>query len=262
MNIPCGFLFSAVAVVLLSVPAAPRHAAASAQSVQPEAAQLLALANQARGEAAAGPLKWDESLAVAAREHCLRMATEGHLSHRYPGELDVSQRAGKAGARFSLIEENIALGPTPAEIHEQWMYSQGHRTNLLNPKVDRVGIAVVASGGVLYATADYSRGVQNLNPSEVEARVAALIQPRGVVMLRDTQVARDACSMEKGIPSSAGDTRPMFVIRWQDSELGQLPEGLTQQIATGLYHKAAVGSCNPTGVEGTFTLYRVAVLLY
>ena len=31
----------------------------------------------------------------------------------------------------------------------------GHRTNLLNPEVDRVGVAVVATRGVLYAVADY-----------------------------------------------------------------------------------------------------------
>ena len=68
-----------------------------------------------------------------------------------------AERAGQAGAHFSLIEENVAVGPTPAAIHDGWMHSPGHRTNLLNPEVDRVGIAVVASRGELYAVADYAR---------------------------------------------------------------------------------------------------------
>jgi hypothetical protein len=261
VNIPGKYLSALLAVVLLSI-SANRYDAAFAQTVQPEAAQLLALANQARAEAGAGPLKWDESLAIAAREHSLRMAAEGPLSHRYPGELALSERAGKTGAHFSVIEENIALGPTPAEIHEEWMHSEGHRTNLLNPEVDRVGIAVVASRGLLYATADYSRGVQSLSQREVEARVAAFIQPRGLMILRDSQAARDACAMESGIPASAGDSRPRFIMRWQDSDLSKLPEGLTQRIETGLYHKAAVGSCGATSVAGSFTAYRVAVILY
>jgi hypothetical protein len=230
--------------------------------MQPEAEQLLALANQARAAAGTRPLQWDDSLATAARKHCLRMAAEGPISHQYPGELDVSERAGQAGARFSLIEENVAIGPTPPEIHSEWMHSSGHRTNLLNPAVDRVGIAVVGSRGVLYATADYSRGVQDLNASQVEARVAALIRPQGLTISTNPTVARDACIMESGVPRSAGSARPGFIMRWQDSELNQLPSALMQRLATGRYKQAVIGSCSPTGAEDTFTAYRVAVLLY
>jgi hypothetical protein len=240
--------------------ALPQRPAAPAQGIQPEAAQLLALANQARAAAGAGPLKWDNSLAVAARKHCLRMAAEGPIAHRYPGELDVSERASQAGAHFSIIEENVAIGPTPPEIHEEWMHSAGHRTNLLNPQVDRVGIAVVASRGVLYATADYARGVQDLGPSEVEARVAALIRPSGLEISADPNVARTACSMDSGVP--AGSARPGFIMRWQDSELSQLPRVLSEHLASGRYKQAAIGSCSPAGADNTFTAYRIAVLLY
>ncbi len=74
------------------------------QTLQPEAEQLLALANEARAAHGASPLRWDPALAAAARQHCLRMAAEGPISHRYGGEADVSERAGQAGAQFSLIE--------------------------------------------------------------------------------------------------------------------------------------------------------------
>jgi uncharacterized protein YkwD len=44
------------------------------QAMQPEAEQLLALANESRAAHGAGPLRWDPELAMAARQHCLRMA--------------------------------------------------------------------------------------------------------------------------------------------------------------------------------------------
>ena len=117
----------------------------SSHAIQAEAWQLLQLANQARAQAGAAPLRWDAALATAARQHCLRMAADHSISHQYPGEPDVSARAAQAGAHFSLIEENVALASTPTEIHDLWMHSPGHRDNLLNPQVDHVGVALVAS---------------------------------------------------------------------------------------------------------------------
>ena len=115
------------------------------------------------------------------------MAAEGPIAHRYPGELNLSERAGLAGVHFDLVEENVAIGPTPTVIHDEWMHSTGHRENMLNPEVDRVGIAVVASRGVLYATADYARGVQALSQTEIEKLVAELIRR---VELRLAEVLR------------------------------------------------------------------------
>ena len=87
----------------------------------------MALANQARAAAGAPPLRWDNALAEAALKHTLRMVAEGPIAHQYPGELSVSERAGFTGAHFVLIEENVAIGATPAEIHDEWMHSKGHR---------------------------------------------------------------------------------------------------------------------------------------
>jgi hypothetical protein len=250
-------------LVLISLPfSAWSQLPESATVSQSDAEQLMALANQSRKASGAGPLKWDGALAIAARKHCLRMAAEGPISHRYPGELDLSERAGQAEAHFSLIEENVAIGPSAAGIHDEWMHSSGHRTNLLNPEVDRVGIAVVASRGVLYAVADYARGVQSLNATQVEARVAGLIRQKGLSIAGDPAYARAACAMNSGIPHSADGSQPGFIMRWQDSEMNVLPSALTGRLASGQYHQAAVGSCSPAGVDGTFTAYRVAVLLY
>jgi hypothetical protein len=262
MNTLGKYLVMILALLVARGGALSQQGQAQQASMQPEVEQVLALANQARGAMGAGPLKWDQALADAARKHCLRMTAEGPISHRYPGELDLTERAGQAGAHFNLIEENVAIGPTPAEIHDEWMHSPGHRSNLLNPEVDRVGIAVVASRGVLYATADYAHGVKDLTPTEIEAQVATLLRPSNVAIGGNAAAARTACAMDSGVPRSTDGSPPGFVMRWQDSELNKLPEALAHQLASGQYRQAAVGSCRPSGVDGTFTAYRVAVLLY
>jgi hypothetical protein len=240
----------------------PNRQMAAGQMMPAAAEQLTALANQARAQAGAGRLEWDESLAAAARQHCLRMAAEGPISHRYGGEADLATRAGQTGAHFDMIEENVAVGSTAAEIHEEWMHSPGHRTNLLNPDVNRVGAAVVYARGVLYAAADYARSVQALTQAQVEARVAELIRASGVSIRTNNAQARAACGTDHGLPASQGGPQAMFVMRWQDSELGSLPGALTERIASGRYRQAAVGSCPAQGLAGSFTAYRVAVLLY
>jgi hypothetical protein len=233
-----------------------------AANIQTADEQLLALANQARAQVGAGRLKWDSALAAAALYHCRRMAVEGPIAHRYNGEPDLAGRAGQAGAHFDLIEENVAVGPSAAAIHEEWMNSPGHRTNLLNSEIDHIGVAVVESRGVLYAVADYSRAVESLTASEVEARVAALIAAKGISILGDSSLARRACATDEGAPRGPGGAMPGFVMRWQSADLTQLPKALADRLATGRYRRAAVGSCPAQGLDGSFTAYRLAVLLY
>ncbi len=234
----------------------------SSANLQPESEQIFALANEARAKAGVGRLQWDPALAAAALYHCQRMAAEGPIAHRYGGEADVSGRAAKAGAHFSVIEENVAVGPSADAIHAEWMQSPGHRSNLLSPDVDHVGVAVVAARGELYAVADYSRAVEQLSAPQVEARVASLIRVSGVAILADPSVARSACTSDAGMPRTAGAPMLRFIMRWQDADLTRLPQTLVQKLASGNYRQAAVGSCPAQIAEGSFTAYRVAVLLY
>lgn len=260
-----GLVLSLVSIAALIAPVvwsqAPRQDA-QRPSIQPEAWRIVELANQARATVGAGPLKWDAALAEAARQHCLRMAAEGQIAHQYAGELDPSGRAKQAGAHFSLIEENVAVGPDPATIHDAWMHSPHHRTNLLNPDVDRIGVALVAGRDGLYAVADYERAVSSLTQAQVEQAIAGLLQSGGVALVRDATLARAACSTDEGLPRSASGAQPRFIMRWQDADLSHLPQALEDRLASGKYSQAAVGSCPTQGQEGAFTAYRIAVLLY
>ncbi len=232
------------------------------EAIQAGAWQIVLLANQARAAAGVRPLRWDQALAVAARLHCLRMAAEGKIAHRYANEPGLSARAAQAGAHFSLIEENVAMAADPASIHDAWMQSPGHRANLLNAAVDRVGVAVVAVADGVYAVADYERSVPLLTQAQVENTVTGMVRAGGVAILPDASLARAACATDNGLPRPSTGPRPRFIMRWQDADLTQLPEALTDKLATGKYRQAAVGSCPPQGQEGPFTAYRIAVLLY
>jgi hypothetical protein len=102
--------------------------------------------------------------------------------------------------------------------------------------------------------------VEQLRVPQVETRVAALVRVSGVAILTDPRVARAACAMDEGMPR--GVAMPGFLMRWQDADLTRLPQALVQKLASGNYRQAAVGSCAARGQEGSFTTYRVAVLLY
>ncbi|HEY2861214.1 MAG TPA: CAP domain-containing protein [Terracidiphilus sp.] len=255
--------FSAWMLLCLLVSASLCAAAQQPMGSRREAAEeLFALANQSRAQSGAGPLKWDRALADAAFLHCERMVQEGEISHRYGGEPDLTARAAASGAHFSLIEENIALGPHAARIHQGWLASPGHRRNLLNPEVDRVGIAVIESRGDLYAVADYAQAVAVLSTAQVEGQIAGLIHMGGVEIRRDPHDARLACAEDRGIPGGATGPQALFVMRWQGADLDHLPQDLVNRLGTGRYRSAEVGACPAHSDQGGFTVYRLAVLLY
>jgi len=246
-----------VLLILSMLLAAPLLSHGSA--LQHEEKMLFDLANQARAEQHLAPLRWDPTLAAAARAHAQRMSQEATLSHRYPGEAELKERCGQTGAHFSLIEENIGEGTSLNLIHDGWLHSPGHRANLLNPRIDLVGVAVVHADGFFYAVTDFSQGVQVLSQREVEAKVGTLLSAQGIAIANENEEARAYCSNAHFEPSQ---NPPSYRMHWQTPELTQLPRELVTELASGGYRLAAVGSCPTVGLDGTFTAYRVGVLLY
>ncbi len=187
------------------------------------------------------------------------MVENQSIAHRFEGEPDLATRAGEAGAHFSLIEENVALDSRAEALHEDWMLSPHHRANLLKPEADRVGIAVVSSGGFNYAVADYARAVPVLTQAQVEADFARLLRARGLAILKDPAEAREYCAQST---TARRRTTPHYRMVWQNADVTQLPQQLVDQLASREYESAVVGGCPPNNLAGSFTVYRVAVLLY
>jgi uncharacterized protein YkwD len=233
--------------------------AVSQGNPSPDEQALLELANQARAQHHLPPLRWDSALAVAARNH-LRwvLRNPNDLQHQYPGEPDLVTRGGNAGARFGTISENIAgHGQTPADLHNTWMTSPVHRANLLDPKLNVVGIAVAQNQGLLFAVEDFGRDVPALTPEAVERQVQKLLQAQGFSPAPSNEDARKTCTMSQG---QAG--YPKLVIQWDGSDISHLPDAVLQNLDKTKYKTAAVGACPGRQPNQQFTTYHIALLLY
>ena len=230
--------------------------AARPQAGTPETA-LLEAANRDRAALGLPALQWDMSLAAAARAHAQKLAQLNTLSHQLPGEPPLQDRARQSGARFSVIAENVAEGPSLSGLHAQWMNSPPHRANLLATDMNAVGIAVVQGNGMLFAVEDFSLAVPELNLDAQELQVATQLSARGLRMVSATSEARKTCDMDRGW---AGQ-KPLAVLRYETPDLSRLPDDIEAKLQSGKYKSAAVGACD-AGSSAGFSRFRIAVLLY
>jgi uncharacterized protein YkwD len=118
---------------------------------------LLSSVNEARRGQGLPPLRWDESLAAAARRHAAVMAEHGSAQHAFGGEPGLSARVKQTGAHFSWLSENVTQGPTSEFIHAQFMHSPSHRANIVDMDMNSIGIGVVERDGQLYAVEDFAQ---------------------------------------------------------------------------------------------------------
>jgi hypothetical protein len=223
----------------------------------PDEKFLLDATNRERAAAGLQPLKWDDTLAAAARQHAQLMAHENLLSHQLPDEAPLDQRVAQAGAKFAMVAENIAVGPNPGEIHDGWMHSPGHRKNILNAELTAIGIATTRGSGGLFAVQDFSRQVANLSLQQQEEKIIALLNETSLQASDATEDARKTCAMDRDYAGRSA----LYVIRFEVTDLSNLPDELLKKISSRNYRKGAVGACLG-GDAGGFTRYRIAVLLY
>jgi uncharacterized protein YkwD len=119
--------------------------------------ELFASINQARRSQGLRALRWDDSLAAAARRHAEVMAQRGTAQHGFDGEPSLSARVKQTGARFAWLSENVTQGPTAQFIHTQFMKSPPHRANILDTDMDSIGVGIVERNGQLFTVEDFSQ---------------------------------------------------------------------------------------------------------
>lgn len=131
------FLLSIVAVFILL-------GASNAYAAENFAVEVLNLVNAERAKVGVAPLRLADDLQDAAAIRAREIVE--YFSHTRPDGSDcftVMQRKGRTWG------ENIAAGyGTAYETVDQWMNSQGHRENILNPNFRELGVG--------YAYEDYS----------------------------------------------------------------------------------------------------------
>ncbi|MDE1154152.1 MAG: CAP domain-containing protein [Acidobacteriaceae bacterium] len=270
MKFWASFLFAPLLVVVAPQGGAQQtasHSVSASQLAPRTVAEqyLFQAANAERQQRGLPLLHWDAALYKAAEAHAEQMLARQSISHQYEGEPSLTERGELAGAKFSVIAENVAMAPTAVRIHDAWMHSPGHRANLLNGNVDAVAIRVLESHGELYAVEDFEKSVVETTLPEQELRIGQdiLQQAGGAVALAadgsaEQVAARQSCGMTSGY---AGDHRPLLVLRFTTVDLQTLPEALNTALASGKYREAAVGACTLQSRQA-FTAFQLAVLLF
>ena len=115
---------------------------------------VLDLINQARATRrycgnrnfnAARPVRWNDTLAEAARLHAEDMARYNYFSHSGRDGSDPAQRVERAGYNYRATGENIAAGQmNPEDAVAGWIKSPQHCANLMNPAYTEMGVAYAA----------------------------------------------------------------------------------------------------------------------
>jgi uncharacterized protein YkwD len=219
--------------------------------------ELFELLNHERVTHNLPELKWEDALFKAARKHALLMLDLNILEHQLPGEPGLEERITAAGARFTYIAENIAIGKDSAAIHSGWMHSPGHRANILSPRVTSVGIAVVRGTAGLFAVQDFSQSFANESLEQQEKQVASLLAAKGLRVAGAAEDARRACDGLAGMPSG----RSGALIRFETGNLGEIPPDLDKKIRSEPYRNVSVGACRTPEAAG-FARYKIALLFY
>jgi uncharacterized protein YkwD len=110
--------------------------------------QTLGQINLQRQKAGVGPVALDDKLMKIAGEWAVKKARVDDLVHRR----DFTPLL--AALNYSFMNENIYFAensaksaPPPAQVVAGWMNSSGHRKNLLNGRIDKIGLGLAQTAG-------------------------------------------------------------------------------------------------------------------
>ena len=103
--------------------------------------QVVKFANEERQVRGTPMLAWDEDLARIASSHATEMASRGEMFH---------------SSMYEAYAENCWMGSagyfTAKDICQSWMQSEKHRTWLLCPGLEHVGIGIAVKDGMMFAS--------------------------------------------------------------------------------------------------------------
>jgi hypothetical protein len=236
--------------------------------------QLVQQLNQSRAQAGLPPLKVEDRLAQAAREHSQKMADANMLGHVLPGEPGVAERLAATGLHFNRSGENVGYNTDFGNIQSAFMHSPPHRANIMSPDYNLVGIGLVrGEDGVYWATQDFAHGIPQRTADQAEdlaARnvesfrkktVGAPIQRVDVPPLHEL-----ACAMGR-----AGKMEPQkvlalpgvhYAVTYSNSSPEELPASAEDAARQKSVTKFAVGACEAAGRGNPGGTYYVVMAFY
>jgi len=90
-------------------------------------------------------LRWNEELAMAARNHAASMAARGFFSHEDPVFGNVKRRLDSLNIRWSRCAENLYAGDVDRLADEavtNWLLSPDHQKIMLNSLHNETGVGI------------------------------------------------------------------------------------------------------------------------
>lgn len=106
--------------------------------------QVVTFTNEARVKQRLPQLIWNQKLAQIATNFAADMNRRQFRSHRDPEGRQPWDRAVQQGYPSSFVGENLSWGAQgPKEVVNQWLYSAGHRANIMKAQYRQIGVGVV-----------------------------------------------------------------------------------------------------------------------
>ncbi|SDM70182.1 uncharacterized protein, YkwD family [Fictibacillus solisalsi] len=103
--------------------------------------QVVELTNQERRKHGLSDLKYDPQLTNMAQSKANDMDNNNYFSHNSPTQGSPFDQMDKMNIDYDSAGENIAIGQqSPEQVVNDWMNSEGHRKNILNPDYTHIGI--------------------------------------------------------------------------------------------------------------------------
>jgi hypothetical protein len=242
---------------------------ASSTSQDADVRQLVDLANQARAQAGAPPLKFNRALSQAALAHTQLMVANSDLSHQLPGEPELMQRlTANTDLLLDRSGENVGYASTAAQVHDDFMHSPPHRKNLLDPAFNLVGIGVVRAGNLLWVTEDFAHGSTAQSGDQVATQVAQAVRSArsqaGLTPLRETSSSdadQSACAMAKAGSLTGPPLSGRHIVRYTSFTPSQLPSAALQMVNGNDVQEFSVGTCTSQGTNGGAGAYYIVLVL-
>jgi uncharacterized protein YkwD len=198
---------------------------------QPSDVTLQALVeahNKVRAEEKLPPLKANDKLKLAARDHARDMAEHTHLTHDGSDGSDPGKRIKRTGYVFKGYGENVAVGQEAvAEVMRTWIESPPHRENILGDFTEMGGAVAKGPDGENYWCVDFGRPMPPVDPAKSpEAVIAALNRARteakktpvkaDVLLMRTAARFAGEASRRKSLDGKDGDGKAPFDLLEKD----------------------------------------------
>jgi len=234
--------------------------------------RIFELANQARKDAGVEPVAWNEQAAQAARVHAKLMAGKQVLSHQFSGEAALRDRMGAVGLRFDAAAENVADAGSADEAHDALMHSPPHRTNLLNPNYNSLGVGVAEKNGELYVVQDFAHAIATETADQVEdsiiadfSRLRASHGLPAVAATRSEDLRKLACTGKEQTVHArdvlAANPNASRVFAFTVTDPSKLPDSLLEASHDAV-RRMNIGACFAPSSSTSYAAFWVVATMY